>query len=131
MWLDVLGWGEAEVNDLRFVAYSYIKQGHYALALTFFEALAVLCPDSSYDIQTLGALHLEIGDPLTALGYLDQALRHDPDHAPTLLNRAKTLLLLGYHSQGIAQATLLGRHPDANISGPAEALIMAYTDQNK
>jgi tetratricopeptide (TPR) repeat protein len=125
-WLDLLGWSDNEINDLRFVAYSYIKQGHYKIALKFFEALVVLCPNSSYDLQTLGALHLELGDNLTALNFFDRALKEDPENPPTLINRAKALLLLGYHKQGLAQAAVLKGHPDAKISGQAEALILAY-----
>ncbi|MBS0652032.1 MAG: type III secretion chaperone, partial [Verrucomicrobia bacterium] len=28
-WLSILGWGGDELEDLRFVGYSYIKQGKY------------------------------------------------------------------------------------------------------
>lgn len=125
-WMDLLGWSEEEVNDLRFVAYSYIKQGHYKIAMKFFDALVVLCPESSYDLQTLGALHLELGDNLMALNFFDRALQYDPNSPPTLINRAKALFLLGYHRQGLEQATVLKSHPDAKISGQAEALILAY-----
>ena len=125
-WLDLLGWGTEEITDLRFVAYSYVKQGHYKIALKFFEALVVLCPTSSYDLQTLGALYLEMGDNLTALNYFDQALKYEADSPPTLINRAKALFLLGYHRQGLAQAALLKNHPDAKIAGQAEALLLAY-----
>jgi|JI9StandDraft_2_1071091.scaffolds.fasta_scaffold173459_2 tetratricopeptide (TPR) repeat protein len=126
-WLDLLGWTEEEMNDLRFVAYSYIKQGHYKTALKFFEALAVLCPHSAYDLQTLGALYLETGDNLTALNYLDRSLQIEANHPPTLLNRAKALLLLGYHKQGIGAALQLQTHTDPKIRGQAEALILSYT----
>lgn len=125
-WMDLLGWSDNEVNDLRFVAYSYIKQGHYQIALKFFEALVILCPTSSYDLQTLGALYLELGDNLSALNYFDRALQYDAENPPTLINRAKALLLLGYHKQGLAQAAVLKNHPDAKISGQAEALLIAY-----
>ena len=125
-WIDLLGWSDEEINDLRFVAYSYIKQGHYSIALKFFNALVVLCPESSYDLQTLGALHLEMGDNLTALNFFDRALQHDPKNPPTLINRAKALFLLGYHRQGLEQAVVLKSHPDAKISGQAQALILAY-----
>ncbi len=125
-WMDLLGWSEEEVNDLRFVAYSYIKQGHYKIAMKFFDALVVLCPESSYDLQTLGALHLELGDNLMALNFFDRALQYDPNSPPTLINRAKALFLLGYHRQGLEQAAVLKSHPDLKISGQAEALILAY-----
>jgi tetratricopeptide (TPR) repeat protein len=125
-WMDLLGWSDDELNDLRFVGYSYIKQGHYEIARKFFEALVVLCPDSSYDLQTLGALHLEQGDNLSALSLFDKALMQDPEDAPTLLNRAKALFLLGYHKQGIAQASQLKGHKNSKISNQAEALLLAY-----
>lgn len=126
-WKDLLGWGDEELSDLRFVGYSYIKQGQYKTALKFFEALVVLEPESAYDLQTLGALHLQIGDNLTALTFLEKALRVDAEHPQTLLNRAKALLLLGYHKQGIMQAQALETHPNATISGQAQALILSYT----
>ena len=122
----MLGWSDEEINDLRFVGYSYIKEGHYEIAKKFFEALVVLCPDSPYDLQTLGAIYLQIGDNLQALNYFDKALKLDPEHAPTLLNRAKALLLLGYHRQGLAQASLLMLSADKRVSNQAEALILSY-----
>ena len=126
-WIELLGWNEEEINDLRFVGYSYIKEGHYATAKTFFESLVVLCPDSAYDLQTLGALHLEMGNPLEALNYLDRSLKLDPEHAPTLLNRTKALLLLGYHRQGLAQATLLKESLNKRVANQAEALLLSYS----
>ncbi len=52
-WLSILGWGKEELEDLRFVGYSYVKQGKYDIATTFFEALCILDPESVYDVQTL------------------------------------------------------------------------------
>lgn len=126
-WLDLLGWSDEELNDLRFVGYSYIKQGHYKTALKFFEALCILSPESVYDLQTTGAIHLELGDNLSALTYLDRALQMDATHGPTLLNRAKALLLLGYHKQGLLEAARLKTHEDNRIAGQAEALILGYS----
>lgn len=125
-WTDLLGWTDEEVNDLRFVGYSYIKEGHYEIAKKFFEALVVLCPDSAYDFQTLGAVYLQMGDNLEALNFFDKALKIDPEHAPTLLNRAKALLLLGYHRQGLAQAAILKASANPRVASQAEALILAY-----
>ncbi len=125
-WTDLLGWTDEEVNDLRFVGYSYIKEGHYEIAKKFFEALVVLCPDSAYDFQTLGAIYLQIGDNNQALNFFDKALTIDPEHDPTLLNRAKALLLLGYHRQGLAQASILKASKNLRVSSQAEALILAY-----
>jgi len=125
-WLDLFGWTEDDLNGLRFVAYSYIQQRHYEIALKIFEALVVLSPSSSYDLQTLGALYLEIGDNLKALTYLDRALVYEPEHGVTLLNQAKALILLGYYKQGLRQMAVLKGHSDAIISRQAEALLMAY-----
>src|SRR3990167_4022243 len=95
-WLEVLGWGDEEINDLRYVAYTYIRQGVYDIALIFFDALNVLTPPIPYDLQTMGALHLQLGNTLKALDFLDRALKMDPNHLMTKLNRAKALLMLGY-----------------------------------
>ncbi len=125
-WQEVLGWGQQELDDLRFVAYSYIKQGIYDVALTFFDALAVLTPPTAYDLQTIGALHLQMGNGLKALDYLDRSLKLDPTHAQTQMNRAKALFMLGYKRQGLMQAVELEKNPDKEISSQAAALILAY-----
>lgn len=125
-WLDLLGWSTEEIEDLRFVGYAYLSQGQYKTALKFFEALVVLAPHSAYDLQTVGAIHLQLGNNLTALNYLDRALQEEHDHAATLLNRAKALLLLGYQRQGLLQLEALLSHPDPKVRGPAEALSLAY-----
>src|SRR5689334_2279896 len=103
-WLQILGWEQETLDDLRIVGYSYIKQGIYDVALTFFDALAVLENPTPYDLQTLGALHLQLGNGSKALDYLDQALQSEPANPQTLLNRAKALLMLGYKRQGLLQA---------------------------
>ncbi len=126
-WKELLGWGEEELGDLRFVGYSYIKQGHYKIALRFFEALVVLEPENAYDLQTLGALHLQMGDNLSALNFLEKALRIDGSHPHTMLNRAKALLLLGYQKQGLMQAKALEDHPNITIANQAQALLLSYT----
>lgn len=125
-WTEVLGWGNQELDDLRYVAYSYIKQGVYDIALTFFNALAVLTPQTAYDLQTIGALHLQLGNGLKALDHLDRALKLDPTHVPTQLNRAKALFALGYKQQGIAQALAIEKQADKSLSTQASALILAY-----
>lgn len=125
-WKEVLGWSQDELNDLRFVAYSYIKQGIYDVALTFFDALSVLSPPTSYDLQTMGALHLQLGNGLKALDYLDRALKSDPSHVQTQLNRAKALFMLGYKRQGLIQAMELEKAVDPEIASAASALILSY-----
>jgi len=126
-WISILGWGQEELEDLRLVGYSYIRQGKYDIATTFFEALVVLNPNSTYDMQTLGALYLQRGNNLMALNYIEKALKLDPTHAPTLLNRTKALFALGYKPQALTQAQLLENHPEPDVASQAQALIMAYT----
>ncbi len=126
-WLEVLGWDENELDDLRFVGFSYIKQGKYDIARTFYEALVVLSKNAAYDLQTLGALHLQQGDNLSALNYLEQAIKAEPLHQPTLLNRVKALFLLGYKRQAFEQAQWLVTNAEKEIANQASALIMAYS----
>lgn len=128
-WTDVLGWGNEELNDLRYVAHSYIKQGIYDIALTIFNALLVLSPPTAFDLQTLGALHLQLGNGLKALDFLDQALKLEPEHLPTQLNRAKALFMLGYRQQGLSQASVLEKQTDKDLAHQASALILAYATQ--
>ncbi len=125
-WLEILGWNPQQIDDLRYVAYSYIKEGKYDIALTFFEALIVLNPQSAYDLQTLGALYLQMGNNLAALDHLERAIKIDKTHAPTLLNRAKALFILGYKKQGQDQLTALLEHPSKEIHEQAQALQLAY-----
>jgi len=126
-WKDVLGWDEDEINDLRFVGYSYVRQGHYTIALKFFEAIAVLEPMSAYDLQMVGALYLQLGENLKALTYIDRSLAINHNQPHTLLNRAKALLLLGYHKQGLSQAKKLQTNEDKSIVDQAEAILLAYS----
>ncbi len=124
-WLEVLGWGTAEIEDLRIAGYSYIRQGAYHIALTFFEGMAILAPPMPYDLQTLGALYLQLGQTLLALEFLDRALKADPTHLPTQLNRAKALFALGYKKQALAQAAALEESADATMQEQAKALILS------
>ena len=126
-WLDLLGWDNDDLRDLRFVGYSYIKQGHFETALKFFEALVILAPESAYDIQTLGAIYLEMGNNMEALKAIDKALMLDKDHEDTLLNRAKALFVLGYNAQGITLAKHLLKKDTPHIRDNADALLLAYS----
>lgn len=125
-WLDVLGWNQSQLEDLRFVGFAYIKQGKYDIALKFFEALTILEPESVYDLQTLGAIYLQMGNNLSALDFFERSIKIDNTHAPTLLNRAKAMFLLGYKKQALDQATVLQKHKDQTIATQATALIMSY-----
>ena len=125
-WLDILDWSEDEIEDIRFVGYSYIQQGQYDTACIFFEALNVLTPNNAYDLQTLGALYLQKDDNLQALNYLNQALKIEPNHFPSLLNRAKALFALGYKKQGEKEVRNLQRCKDRGIANQATALLTIY-----
>lgn len=124
-WSEILGWGQREVDDLRFVGYSYIKQGMYETALTFFNAIKILSEPTLYDLQTVGALYLQLSDGNKALEYLNQALQLDPSHIPSKLNRAKALLLLGYYQQGIDEAKKVQISEDKELRDQAAALILS------
>lgn len=126
-WLSILGWDKDELEDLRFVGYSYVKQGQYDIAATFFEALVILAPESVYDLQTLGALYLQKGNNLMALNYIEKAIKLDATHLPTLLNRTKALFALGYKRQALSQARALEKCAQEQIAGQAQALVIAYS----
>jgi tetratricopeptide (TPR) repeat protein len=125
-WRKTLGWNEEQLDDLRVMAYAYIRQGKYDIALPIFEALCVIDPESSYDAQTLGALYLELGNPNKALKWFDRALKIDADHAPTLLNLAKTFFLLGKKNDGLKLAQILAEEKNPIIANTAKALLLAY-----
>jgi tetratricopeptide (TPR) repeat protein len=125
-WREPLGWGEEQIEDLRYIGFAYIRQGKYDIALPIFEALSALDHDSAYDAQTLGALYLQMNQPTKALKLFDKALKLDADHAPTLLNLAKTFFMLGKKEEGLRLASILSNEPNPYISNIAKALILAY-----
>lgn len=125
-WLELLGWQPQQVDDVRYLGYSYAKQGVYPIALTFFEALSALSPLNSYDLQMLGALHLQMGNAKQALEVLDRAIKLEPTTLEIQLNRAKALFALGYRRQGLQQAVELEKCQDPLIAAQANALILAY-----
>lgn len=126
-WLNVLGWDSNQVNDIRYVGYSYIKEGVYDVALTFFDALSVLTPPTAFDLQTIGALHLQMGSGLKALDFLDRALKVEPAHQLTQLNRAKALFMLGYKRQGLLQVLELEKSTNPEVASQATALVLAHS----
>lgn len=126
-WKDILGWDDEQLDTLRLTGYAYIRQGKYDIAHDLFRALAVVDPTSAYDLQTLGGLYLELNEPDKALEVLEAALKVEPDHLPTLLNRAKALLSMGKRQEGLAAAEKLKKYPDFRIGSVARALILAYS----
>lgn len=126
-WMKELGWTSDHIEDLRFTGYAYIRQGKYDIALPFFEALIVLDPESSYDAQTLGAIYLQINNPIKALRAFDRALKLEAEHAPTLLNLTKALFMLGRKEEGLKLAHILKNEAEPSISNVAKALILAWS----
>lgn len=126
-WKKELKWTEDHLEDLRYTGYAYLRQGKYDIAITFFEALSIIDPESAYDAQTLGALYLQKGDPQTAFMWLDRALRVEGDHAPTLLNMCKALFMLGKKEEGLKLAHILKKEANQSIANVASALILAHS----
>lgn len=127
-WRKKLGWTDEQIEDLRYTGYSYIRQGKYDIALPFFEALATLDPESAYDVQTLGALLLELNKPAQALIYFEKALKLEGDHGPTLLNLMKALFMLGKKEEGLRLAHILKNETIPSIANTAKAIILAYSE---
>src|SRR5690606_38760555 len=96
------------------------------IALPIFEALVVFDRKSSYDAQTLGALYLQLGQADKAIVQLDRALKLETDHAPTLLNYTKALLMVGRTDEALKLAELLTKEANPMVSNMAKALLLAY-----
>jgi predicted Zn-dependent protease len=127
--LEKLGWGEEHIEEFRNAGYAYIRQGKYSTALPFFEALTILQPQSAYDVQTLGAIYVQLNEPTKAIKYLDRALQLEADHAPTLLNLCKTFFMMDKKQEGIKLAQVLAKDPNYFVSSTASALLMSHAQQ--
>lgn len=125
-WIELLGWTQDQLQELRFAGFSFLKEGKYERALLYFEGLVVLAPDSAYDRQTLGALYLQVNQLDKALAMLNAALQLEPTHEPTLLNKVKAQFLLGQREEAMAVAQTLSLSVNPQIAGDASALILAY-----
>jgi tetratricopeptide (TPR) repeat protein len=125
-WREILGWTNEQLEELRFAGFSFLREGHYQKALIYFEALIVLDPESTYDNQTLGALYLQVGEQEKALRTLNRALELNPNHEPTLLNKAKALISTHQQQEALTLAARLESSIDPAISGDAAALRAAY-----
>lgn len=125
-WCEPLGWGDDQIEDLSYIGFAYIRQGKYDIALPIFEALTALEPENPYNIQTLGALYLQTGQPAKALKWFDKALKIEADHAPTLLNLAKAFFMIGKKEEGLRLANILKNESNPAISNSAKALLLAY-----
>lgn len=125
-WQGKLNWTEDNIDDLEMAGYHYIRQGKYEIACNFFRALVVLRPNDAYDLQTLGALYLQLDDPVKALEYFDKSLQLEADHAPTLLNITKALLALGKKEEALRLAKILSNEPNSKVANTAKALLLAW-----
>lgn len=126
-WSEKLKFTKNDLEELRYVAYAYIRQGKYDIAQPLFEGLCALDSECVYDAQTLGAIYLQLGNYPKALKTLDRALKLEGDHSPTLLNLAKTLLVLGRKKEGLQLLQALKNEQNSVISSTAKALILAYS----
>ena len=126
-WMEKLRWTDEHIEDLRYTGYSYVRQGKYDIALAFFEALEILDPESAYDAQTLGAIYLQLNQYSKALQCFDRALKLETeDHAPTLLNLAKTFFAMGKKEEGLKLVNMLKNDKNTAIANVAKALLLAY-----
>ncbi|MFN0065746.1 MAG: tetratricopeptide repeat protein [Chlamydiales bacterium] len=124
-WKEMMGWEEEQLQELRFSGFGFLREGKYETARLFFEGLVVLNPENAYDLQTLGALYLQIGKNGKALKYLDRALAIDPAHEPTMLNKVKALMMLGKKVEALPLAQRLQKSSFKQIADDASALIIA------
>lgn len=130
-WMQQLGWTEEHVDEMRNIGYSYLRQGKYETALPFFEALVALDSESIYDIQTLGALYVQIDQPKKAIRILNKALMFDVDHGPTLLNLMKAYFMAHETEEGLRLAEVLKNDKNPFIAGTAEAFMLSYAKNQK
>ncbi len=126
-WLGKLGWNEDQLEELRFTGYAYIRQGKYDIALDLYEALTILEPNNLYDLQTLGALYLQLDRPKEAIETLEKSFALEGDHTPTLVNLCKALFMVGRSEEGLKLATLLKKDPNPSIANTAKALLLAFS----
>lgn len=126
-WKEIMGWGEAQIRDARSIGYLYYKQGAFDIAAKCFEALITINPHALYELQTLGAIYLEMRRPKEALEMLDRALSIQPGHEPTLFHRCKALLASGDKAGAFEIAHLLENSTDQMIAKSARSLLAAHT----
>jgi tetratricopeptide (TPR) repeat protein len=126
-WKEILGWDEEHVREARSVGYLYYKQGAYEIAAKCFEALIVINPYALYELQTLGAIYLEMNRAADALLLFERALSIQPSHEPTLLNRAKALAQRGDKNGALSLAEILEKSSTAQIAKQASMLRMSLS----
>ncbi|MGR3951625.1 MAG: type III secretion chaperone [Chlamydia sp.] len=126
-WKEELDCSEDQMEEMRHIGYSYIRQGKYSIALSFFHALSILDPEGVYDLQTLGALYVELDQPQLAIQSLNRALQLDGEHGPTLLNLMKAFFMCHRTEDGLRLARILQHDQDSFIASSAKALALCYS----
>ncbi len=121
-WTHFLGWEHKQLQDLQMVAFLYLEQGKYDIAKTFLEALTVLKPEEPYNWQTLGSVRLELKEFNEAIFCFDTALKLDPLHYPTLLNKAQALFSLKKLPEAYEITETLKTCPHPNVAKQASFL---------
>lgn len=129
--MEKLGWNEDQLEELRFTGYAYIRQGKYDIALDFFKALTVLDPNNLYDAQTLGAILVQLNQPEEAVKALENALKIEGDHTPTLINMCKALFMSDRAGEGLKLAEILKKDKNPMIASQASALLLAFSPPKK
>jgi len=125
-WNQFLGWSKDQMNELRFAGFSFLRQGKYDKALSFFNALVII-DSNHYDLQTLGAIHLQTGNAQDAIHWLDQAISLEPNNEISLLNKAKALFMVHKKQEALLVARKLIPSHNRTIASDAQALIIAYS----
>ena len=77
-WLKTLEWEEEQLEDLRLAGYSYIRQGKYDIALSFFEALGVLNPEDAWVHFNLGEMYWRQGEVIRTIEEYKKAIELEP-----------------------------------------------------
>jgi Flp pilus assembly protein TadD len=126
-WREVVGWDQDEIEEMRAIAYAYLRQGHLALARTFYEALVVLDPNSLYDLRTLAVLRDLQGDTDGALTLYGKVLQLEPTDPFASLGLAKAQLAAGRRGEAIPRLQKLSTIPDRRVAADAQALLQAYS----
>lgn len=125
-WQEILGWSEDQIEEVRFAAFSYFREGKYDIAQLFFESLIIFNPNSFYDLQTLGAIYLQTNQEEKAIEMLDRALQISPTDGIAILNKAKAFFALNRLEEGLQLTNQIINNPNHQIADDAIALQLAY-----
>jgi tetratricopeptide (TPR) repeat protein len=125
--VEKLGWTEENLVELQNLGFSFFMEGKYPVASLYYETLIRLNPEDTYNHQLLGAIYLEGNENELAVTALDRALKLDPSHVPSKLNKAKALFALEKREEALALAKEIVKTKTPRLSNVAEALIMGHS----